>query len=180
MSAPGGDANGVRMRPKASLRFVSLFVPDLAEAARTYEALLGTPPAAGPFPAPAPHPFAAAGPVVFELGSVALALYQVDEKTTHPGDVGFGTETNVDQAAAVIRDQHFHVLRRKFPPVVEFGPPTRASRRRARVWHGGHRKEKSVASHVGKVDAGGQSATRERAAWADLNGPGGLPTDFVP
>jgi hypothetical protein len=72
------------MTPTASLRYVSLFVPDLEEAARTYEALLGTPPAAGPCPAPANHPFAAAGPVVFELGSVALALYQVDGKTWLP------------------------------------------------------------------------------------------------
>ena len=92
------------MPPKASLRFVSLFVPDLEEARRTYEALLGIPPNEGHSPAPAPHPFAAAGPVVFELGSVALALYQVDGKTTHPGDVGFGIETDVGEAAAVIRE----------------------------------------------------------------------------
>ena len=92
------------MPPKASLRFVSLFVPDLAEAARTYEALLGTPPARGPSPAPANHPFAAAGPVVFELENVALALYQTDGKTTHAGDVGFGIETDVGEAAAVIRE----------------------------------------------------------------------------
>jgi hypothetical protein len=64
------------MPPKASLRFVSLFVPDLEEAARTYTALLGMQPAAGPSPAPAPHPFAAAGPVVLERGGVALALYR--------------------------------------------------------------------------------------------------------
>jgi hypothetical protein len=93
------------MPPKASLRFVSLFVPDLEEATRTYTALLGTQPTAGPSPAPAKHPFAAAGPVVFELGSVALALYQVDGKTTHPGDVGFGIETDVGGAAAVIRER---------------------------------------------------------------------------
>jgi predicted enzyme related to lactoylglutathione lyase len=92
------------MPPKASLRFVSLFVPDLEEARRSYEALLGTPPAQDPSPAPAPHPFAAAGPVVFELGEVALALYQADGKTTHAGDVGFGIETDVDDAAAVIRE----------------------------------------------------------------------------
>jgi hypothetical protein len=49
------------MPPKASLRFLSLFVPDLEQARRTYEALLGTPPSEGPSPAPAPHPFAAAG-----------------------------------------------------------------------------------------------------------------------
>ena len=33
--------------------------------------------------------------------------------------------------------------------------------------------------NVGKVDASGQPVTRERTALADLNGPGGLPTDFV-
>ncbi len=92
------------MTQKARLRFVSLFVPDLAEAAKTYEALLGVAPIEGPSPAPARHPFAAAGPVAFELGSVVLALYQTDGKTTHPGDVGFGIETDVDQAAAVIRE----------------------------------------------------------------------------
>jgi catechol 2,3-dioxygenase-like lactoylglutathione lyase family enzyme len=92
------------MPPKASLRFVSLFVPDLEEARRTYEALLGTPPAAGPSPAPAPHPFAAEGPVVFVLGGVALALYQADGKTTHAGDVGIGIETAVNEAASAIRE----------------------------------------------------------------------------
>jgi hypothetical protein len=92
------------MPPKASLRFLSLFVPDLAEAAKTYEALLGTQPAAGPSPAPAPQPFAVAGPVVFELGEVALALYEADGKTTHAGDVGFGIETDVDEATTVIRE----------------------------------------------------------------------------
>jgi predicted enzyme related to lactoylglutathione lyase len=93
------------MPPKTSLRFVSLFVPDLAEAARTYEALLGTAPARDPSPAPAPNPFAAAGPVVFDVGGVVLALYQADGKTTHAGDVGFGIETDVDEAAAVIRER---------------------------------------------------------------------------
>jgi RHS repeat-associated protein len=34
--------------------------------------------------------------------------------------------------------------------------------------------------NVGKADASGRPVTRERAALADLNGPGGLPTDFVP
>ena len=80
-------------------------MPDLEEARRTYEALLGVPATEGPSPAPAKHPFAAAGPVVFQLGAVALALYQVDGKTTHAGDVGFGIETGVDQAAAVIRER---------------------------------------------------------------------------
>ncbi len=92
------------MTPKASLRVVSLFVPDLEEARRTYEALLGVPPTEGSSAAPAKHPFAAAGPVVFELAGVALALYQVDGKTTHPGDVGLGIEIDVGEAAAVIRE----------------------------------------------------------------------------
>ena len=34
--------------------------------------------------------------------------------------------------------------------------------------------------NVGKVDAKGQPVPREQAAMRDLNGPGGLPTDFVP
>ena len=40
---------------------------------------------------PGPHPFAAAGPVVFQLGTVAVALYQATPKRgTQPGDVGIG------------------------------------------------------------------------------------------
>jgi len=42
---------------------------------------------------------------VFRLGEVALALYECDGRTTHPGDVGFGLETTVDAAAARIREQ---------------------------------------------------------------------------
>lgn len=72
-----------------SLRFLSLFVPDLAAAQRVYEQVLGVPPRS-PSGVPAPHPFAAAGPVVFDLGGVKLALYQCDMRTTHPGDVGIG------------------------------------------------------------------------------------------
>jgi RHS repeat-associated protein len=34
--------------------------------------------------------------------------------------------------------------------------------------------------NVGKVDAQGNAVPREQAAMRDLNGPGGLPTDFVP
>jgi catechol 2,3-dioxygenase-like lactoylglutathione lyase family enzyme len=89
-----------------SIRFLSLFVPDLAAAARCYEKMLGVPPsrpsvpavvepgserpASLASPAPAPHPFASGGPILFELGSVCLALYQCDGRTTHAGDVGIG------------------------------------------------------------------------------------------
>jgi hypothetical protein len=81
-----------------TIRFLSLFVPNLADAARRYQAVLGVAPSTraespgspGPRSAPAPHPFAAAGPVVFELGEICLALYQCDGRTTHPGDVGIG------------------------------------------------------------------------------------------
>ena len=33
---------------------------------------------------------------------------------------------------------------------------------------------------LGKVNAQGQPVPREQSALSDLNGPGGLPTDFVP
>ncbi len=91
--------------PVPALRFISLFVPSLAEAIPRYQALLGVAPSAGSDPAPEPHPFAARGPVVFRLGEVALALYECDGRTTHPGDVGFGLETPVDAAAARLREQ---------------------------------------------------------------------------
>ena len=72
-----------------ALRFLSLFVPDLEAATETYQSVFGIQPIADEL-APAPHPFAAAGPVVFDLGSVRLALYQCDQRATHPGDVGIG------------------------------------------------------------------------------------------
>jgi hypothetical protein len=50
-----------------------------------------------------PHPFAVKGPVVFQLGSVALALYECDGSTTHPGDVGLGIESQIDQSAAKLK-----------------------------------------------------------------------------
>ena len=75
--------------PKVKL--LSLFVPDLDSATRRYAAILGVEPAADCGPAPIPHPFAAKGPVVFQLGAVALALYQAaPDRGTHPGDVGIG------------------------------------------------------------------------------------------
>jgi predicted enzyme related to lactoylglutathione lyase len=34
-----------------------------------------------------------------------MALYECDGHTTHPGDVGFGLETDVDEVAARMREQ---------------------------------------------------------------------------
>lgn len=85
-----GNESGEAKRP--ALRFLSLFVPDLTKAVKSYERILGVAPTKESSAAPTPHPFAAAGPVVFELGSVALALYQCDMRGTHPGDVGIGVE----------------------------------------------------------------------------------------
>jgi hypothetical protein len=93
------------MSEHAALEFISLFVPSLEEAVPRYTALLGTPPAEGSTAAPSPHPFAAKGPVVFELGAVSLALYECDGRTTHPGDVGLGIVTTVQEAAARLREQ---------------------------------------------------------------------------
>lgn len=85
--------------PAPELRFLSLFVPDLEAAVRTYRRVFGIEPSA-PALAPQPHPFAAAGPVVFDLGAVQLALYQCDMRATHPGDVGIGV--HVDGSPAEI------------------------------------------------------------------------------
>jgi len=73
-----------------TLRFLSLFVPDLAQARARYEEMLGIPALDADPDCLSPHPFAAAGPVVFDLGPVKLALYQCDMRGTHPGDVGIG------------------------------------------------------------------------------------------
>lgn len=75
------------------MRFLSLFVPDLEKATMRYRDVLGIEPLESPTAAPQGHPFAAAGPVVFDLGGVELALYQCDMRATHPGDVGIGVET---------------------------------------------------------------------------------------
>ncbi len=80
------------MPQKPQLRFLSLFVPNLPEAARRYAAVFGVEPNTNADTAPTPHPFAASGPVVFDLGTVALALYQCDMRATHPGDVGIGVQ----------------------------------------------------------------------------------------
>ncbi|MBN2196104.1 MAG: hypothetical protein JW751_25025, partial [Polyangiaceae bacterium] len=101
----GAERTLVPMSPVPVLRFISLFVPSLAEAVPRYQALLGVPPSDGSDAAPKHHPFAAQGPVVFRLGEVALALYECDGRTTHPGDVGFGLETPVGAAAVRIREQ---------------------------------------------------------------------------
>lgn len=82
-SSPPGDSSSPRVR------FLSLFVPDLEAARRMYAEVFGVE-AVEDDELPAPHPYAAAGPVVFDLGGVKLGLYQCDMKTTHPGDVGIG------------------------------------------------------------------------------------------
>jgi hypothetical protein len=78
------------MDPKPRARFLSLFVPDLDAAVACYAAMLGVAPTTEGGAAPSPHPYAARGPVTFELGGTELALYQCDMRTTHPGDVGIG------------------------------------------------------------------------------------------
>ena len=87
------------------VRFISLFVPNLAEATSRYASLLQMAPSEATGGAPSPHPFATKGPVVFQLGDLALALYECDGHTTHPGDVGLGLESNVEQTAVRLRQQ---------------------------------------------------------------------------
>lgn len=88
-----------------SIRLISLFVPSLAEATAHYSALLQVSPCSGSNSAIEVHPFASKGPVVFQLGSVALALYECDGRTTHPGDVGIGLEDTVQETAARLNAQ---------------------------------------------------------------------------
>lgn len=83
---------------RPTLRFLSLFVADLERAAQNYSAALGVEPMATPALAPMRHPFSPAPPVVFDLGGVELALYQVDANITHEGDVGIGVESADPQA----------------------------------------------------------------------------------
>lgn len=78
------------MADNPRLQFLSLFVPDLDAARTRYQAVFGISPIDHDPDAPEPHPFASAGPVVFDLGGVKLALYQCDMRATHPGDVGIG------------------------------------------------------------------------------------------
>jgi len=89
--------------PPPRLRFLSLFVPDLEDAAARYAAVLGIEPSEPPRSALRPHPFAARGPVVFDLGGIELALYQADLRTTHPGDVGIGLEVDGEPDALAQR-----------------------------------------------------------------------------
>ncbi len=92
------------------LRFISLFVPNLAKAIDRYQTMLQIAPSSNSGAAPAPHPFSAKGPAVFQLGDVAMALYECDGRTTHPGDVGFGLETDLDEAVSRLREQGGNIL----------------------------------------------------------------------
>jgi catechol 2,3-dioxygenase-like lactoylglutathione lyase family enzyme len=85
------------------IRFLSLFVDDLPRARRHYAEVLGLQEvdAAGAG-VPLPHPYSPGPPAVFELGEVKLALYQVDGRITHTGDVGIGVACG-DGAAEVAR-----------------------------------------------------------------------------
>ncbi|MFH1464800.1 MAG: hypothetical protein ABIO70_10475 [Pseudomonadota bacterium] len=83
-----------------SLRFLSLFVPDLPAAAARYAAFLGMAPVLDDPDVPRAHPYAAGPPVVFPLGQVKLALYPCDGRVTHPGDVGIGLVS--DDPAALL------------------------------------------------------------------------------
>ena len=86
------------------ITFLSLFVPDLAQAARRYQEVLGLEPAENQGSAPDPHPFAGSAPVVFDLGQVRIALYEANpHRGTHPGDVGIGVRTAEPPAAVAER-----------------------------------------------------------------------------
>ncbi|MBI2394616.1 MAG: hypothetical protein HYV09_33915 [Deltaproteobacteria bacterium] len=69
-----------------------------------------------PAHAPATHPFAASGPVVFGLaGGFELALYQCHpSRGTHAGDVGIGLDVgdvgDVEDVAARARASSFQVF----------------------------------------------------------------------
>lgn len=91
------------MSTTPKLRFLSIFVPDLDAATERYREVLGVEPADEDLGAPSGHPFASAGPIVFELGGVALALYQCDMRATHPGDVGIGLEIEGSPQAMATR-----------------------------------------------------------------------------
>jgi hypothetical protein len=87
------------MSVQPQLRFLSLFVPDLEAARGRYEAVLGVPASANDGTAPEPHPFASDGPVLFDLGTVKLALYEANpHRGTHPGDVGLGVQVDASPA----------------------------------------------------------------------------------
>lgn len=87
------------------LRFISLFVSNLADATARYSELLQVSPSHDLGGVVMNHPFAVKGPVVFRFGTVALALYECDGSTTHPGDVGFGLQGDIETAAATLKQQ---------------------------------------------------------------------------
>jgi len=103
------------MSSRPALRFLSLFVPDLPDAARRYEAIFGVPPMQRASAAPHRHPFSRSEPVVFDLGGVEVALYQADGKTTHAGDVGIGVVT--EDSSAETSAQAARAGARVFPGV---------------------------------------------------------------
>ncbi len=76
--------------PTPTLRFVSLFVPELEATAARYAAFLGVDAVHDDPDVPRHHPYAAGPPVVFPMGQVKLALYPCDGRITHPGDVAIG------------------------------------------------------------------------------------------
>lgn len=91
------------MSENPTLRFVSLFVPNLEEAARRYTEVFRVQPKAGDPSLPGPHPFGAGAPLVFDLGGVKLALHQADGRTTRGGDVGIGVVLEEPPAALAER-----------------------------------------------------------------------------
>jgi hypothetical protein len=88
------------------IRFLSLFVPSVQAAALHYQQILGVEPTIPDRAAVSPHPFAGSAPVVFQLGAVALALYECNpDRGTHPGDVGIGVVGEGAPAALAERAQ---------------------------------------------------------------------------
>jgi hypothetical protein len=76
------------------VEFLSLFVPDLSAARDAYATVFGIEPEAASGSIPHTHPYSPQPPVVFDLGTLKLALYQIDGHVTHAGDVGIGTTTD--------------------------------------------------------------------------------------
>ncbi len=77
-----------------TLRFISLFVPELEATAARYAAILRVQPVRDDPDVPRDHPYAAGPPVVFPMGQVKLALYPCDGRITHPGDVALGLHSD--------------------------------------------------------------------------------------
>lgn len=86
------------------VEFLSLFVPNLEASVEQYRTLLGVEPETSAGLALASHPFACKGPVVFQLGNVALALYQCDARVTHAGDLGIGLRVSDPEAVHRFRE----------------------------------------------------------------------------